>query len=138
MRFGTSEWRVPIESRTHFPGRTRRHAPAADSTLQADRAYCGAAAIAIPAAALSCLHANRSAIPARPSASGARFWFTQLSLQEAGSRHGSGPGNRQYNGRAKSGFRLGSQFRLGTHCQVSQSPSHIRSGRFLDGVVMTK
>lgn len=135
MRFGTPEWRVPAESRADFPGRTRRHAPATDSTLQANRDYCSATA------ALSCLHANRSAIPARPGASGTGFWFTQLSLQEAGSSidGSSSPGNRQYNGRAKSGFRLGSlRFRLGTHCQVSQSPSHIRSGRFLDGVVMTK
>lgn len=79
MRFGTPEWRVPAESRADFPGRTRRHAPATDSTLQANRDYCSAAA------ALSCLHANRSAIPARPGASGTGFWFTQLSLQEAGS-----------------------------------------------------
>ena len=132
MRFGTSKRRMPTESRTHFSGRPWWYATATDTTLQANRRPYSGAIIAIATTALSCLYANHSAILAS-NASGSSFWYTQLSLQEAGSCiNGFSRDNRQYYERVKSGFRLGPQ------CQLSQSPSHIRSGRFLKSVVMTK
>ncbi len=132
MRFRTSERWMSAKSRAHFPRRAWWYASAADPALTTNRDY-SSSAIAFSATSLSCLHANHSAISTPAGASRTSFRLTQLSLQEAGSGIGFGPGSRQYGRRSGTEWR----FRLGSRRQVSQSPSHICSGRFLNDVAMT-
>lgn len=132
MRFRTSERWMSAKSRAHFPRRAWWYASATDPALTTNRDH-SSAAVAFSATSLPCLHANDSAISTPAGASRTSFRLTQLSLQEAGSGIGFGPGSRQYGRRSGTEWR----FRLGSRRQVSQSPSHICSGRFLNDVAMT-